>query len=110
MFALWGCAGETTRQAETCAIYQAFYEYWPVSARTQLRLVRQARPHTTKGLSPVNRISPGLLADPHNLHPPEFVEDTSAYFGQLSSDATMICDCFPEEGPTFINESERHDL
>jgi hypothetical protein len=106
VFALWGCNGEGTRQATTCAVYQSFYEYWPVEVRQQFRFARQARSHNTSGQRPVDRFVPGLFVDPYNLHPPEFVEDTSAYFDQLRSDPGVVSDCFPEGGPIFIEASE----
>lgn len=110
VFALLSCTGEAAREAEECAVYQAFYEYWPVAARPQLRFARQARPHDTAGIPPVVRFEPGFVADPNNMHPPEFSLETSAYFNQLNSDAVTISDCFPQGGPTFIEESEQQEF
>ena len=40
------------------------------------------------------------------MHPPEFAEDTSAYFDQLGSGPGVVSDCFGEDGPMFIEASE----
>ena len=55
------CNGANTRERDTCAIYQSFYEYWPVPARQEIRFVRQARPYNTNGQQPIVSFEPGLF-------------------------------------------------
>ncbi len=105
-FVLLGCTDANKREREACAVYQTFYEYWPVEARQQFRVVRQSLPYNTQGQRPVNSFEPGVFRDPDNMHPPEFVEDTSAYFDQLQSEPSVVSDCFREGGFVFVDESE----